>query len=313
MNNDCLDKYPMKSSYFSEEAHRRVFEFILSQRNNNITADSVTLKNFFNTDEILRQIGGSNYLSIMLVVSTGILDYVSYCKLLQDFYIKRQFKELLLNHLKEVENLKLNSDTLLKNCMDEMQQLRESNVNFSFGYEKLEEIDNKLENATDSYVKTGLIDFDKEILGIPRGNLTVLGGRPSMGKSTLALNIACNMAKNGNRICFFSAEMSKAELYVKILSRLTSIDNRRISQNNLSGYEIERIEETKKNLKIPLFIDDRTFVDTDYIKQGILNFRRRNKGIDCVFIDHLHLLKDRHNRPLAKLAFAKICQDIKNF
>jgi hypothetical protein len=119
------------------------------------------------------------------------------------------------------------------------------------------------------------------------------------------------MAKNGNKIYFFSAEMSKTELYVKILSRLTDIDNKRISQKTLSSYEIERIEESKKNLHIPLFINDRTSIDTDYIKQGILNFRRRNKGIDCVFIDHLHLLKDRHNAKTRNDLLGNITSDLK--
>ncbi|MDR0571834.1 MAG: hypothetical protein LBG48_03220, partial [Rickettsiales bacterium] len=107
-----LDRMNVKGGYFYEEAHRRIFDYIAkTYRNNKISPDSVVCKNFFDSDEILKQIGGSNYIGILLSVSTGIFDVLSYAKLIQDLYFKRQFKELLVETWKETKNLQIDSET----------------------------------------------------------------------------------------------------------------------------------------------------------------------------------------------------------
>jgi replicative DNA helicase len=177
-----------------------------------------------------------------------------------------------------------------------MQRLSELCPVSTSNYETLVTIANNTEdNTSNNYIKTGFTDFDKEVLGLPNGNLTILAGRPAMGKSTLALNIAYNMARQQKKnVYFFSAEMNRTELYTKILSRLTDIDSKRISQRTLTTYELEKIDEAKRDLQVPLFIDDRSCIDTDYIRQSIINFKKETKkSIDCIFADHLHILRDK--------------------
>ena len=142
------------------------------------------------------------------------------------------------------------------------------------------------------HIPTGFYDLDNILVGLQRSDMIVLAARPSIGKTSLALNIARNAALNNNaRVALFSLEMSKMELAYRFLSCESGIDSQNIRLDHLNERQREDIMETMGRLsEAPIYIDDSPFLrDTDM--RGKARRLHSEKGIDLIVVDYIQLMR----------------------
>ena len=144
-------------------------------------------------------------------------------------------------------------------------------------------------------LKTGLNDFDKKIGGLHKSDLIIIAGRPSMGKTAFATNIAsniCNKKINNKKtnVLFFSLEMSSEQLATRVLSEISQISSEGIRTGNLSKTDFEKIIKASEKLKeLSLFIDDSPALTISSIRTRSRRLKRKH-GLDLIIIDYLQLI-----------------------
>ncbi|WP_136797067.1 replicative DNA helicase [Desulfosediminicola ganghwensis] len=142
---------------------------------------------------------------------------------------------------------------------------------------------------------TGYTNIDNLIGGLVATNLIILAARPSMGKTTLALNIAENVARSGAPVCFFSMEMARGELTEKLFSRASSVSLTRIRSGHISSKERERIKHAANELRtVPLFLYDQPGLSIHQITATTKSLHMRH-GLGLVIVDYLGLMRGEGN------------------
>ncbi len=160
-------------------------------------------------------------------------------------------------------------------------------------------------------ISTGLDDLDKRLGGLHPSDLLILAGRPSMGKTSLATNIAFNIAKaykkgirpdgsegavEGGVVGFFSLEMSAEQLAARVLSEASRVPSHQIRHGDMTEEEMRRFIEAAKTLEnCPLFIDDTPALPISTIAARARRLKRQH-GLDAIFIDYLQLARPASNR-----------------
>jgi replicative DNA helicase len=167
-------------------------------------------------------------------------------------------------------------------------------------------------------VPTGLTDLDSRLGGMHKQDLIIIAGRPSMGKTALATNIAFHAAKNiekkGSKstVSFFSLEMSSEQLATRILSEQSRIRSNDIRRGKVSEKEFEQFIETSKNIfELPLYIDETPAITIS----AISNRSRRIKrlfGLDLIVIDYIQLMRTSGKRDWGRVQeISEITQGLK--
>lgn len=314
LNNDYLGKVNdiLKSEDFYEFAHQKIYDYIIQTTlRSNLVADSITLKTFFENSEEIKNIGGSNYLSILLNAGTGIIDIVDYARIIKDLALKRHLvligEEIINNSYKNSSNIKAQS--LIEEAEGELFNLSysgENNKTFVGIVNPLAETVNKTRLAIErdgniSGIPTDYIDMDRLLGGFQSGDLIIIAARPSMGKSALAINFAYNAAKffdteykdgktkEKKSVGFFSLEMPADQIASRILSRETGINATRFRTGEIEKEDFDKIVKKADEIsKLPFYIDDTPALSIAAIKTRIRRIvRQKNLGI--AFVDYLQL------------------------
>ena len=335
-NNDYhtrISEY-LHEDFFYELAHKEIYKYISKTiQRSSIVADSITLKNFFDTNEIISSIGGSNYLSILLSMSSGIVDIISYAKLIQDLAIKRKLSIVGEEIVADVYK-KGNSETAQQQIEFAESKLFDlsNKVETSKGFLNIvnsmaETINNitqaRLRDSHISGISCKLMDLDRMLSGFQNSDLIILAGRPSMGKSTLAINIAYNASlefkeeyeQTGNKksVGFFSLEMPANQIAAKILSIETGLNTDKFRKGEVEDNEFDKIVEKADLIsKVPLFIDDTPALTISSIKTRIRRLIKQ-ENLSFVIIDYLQLIKgiNESSRGNRVLEISEITQGLK--
>jgi replicative DNA helicase len=150
-------------------------------------------------------------------------------------------------------------------------------------------------NKNDCFLETGFNNFDRSLIGLPRKNLIILAGRPSMGKSTLALQMGLNIASMAKNVLYFSQEMSNTENINKVFANLSGIDSRHFTYATQTEDEIQNLSNlcNENNLvNYNFFLDDTPKVDINYIQKTFRKLKRKIGSVDLVILDHLQITED---------------------
>lgn len=145
-------------------------------------------------------------------------------------------------------------------------------------------------------IPTGFTDVDYEIKGLNKGDLIVIGSRPTMGKTSFALNIAINVALKENiPVAIFSPELSKGQCVNRILSSQAMVSNEKINTGELDDEEWNRLSEAQKQLQDKeIYIDDTVGISIEQIKEKCTKLKQE-KNIELIVIDYLQLIKSNKN------------------
>ncbi len=288
----------IQANYFYETIHQEIYNLLANEIKTNKSLNPITIKQVL--QPIFERFKVGNYLSSLLNFGSGIVDIKPYCQELKNLYAKRELQKIMIV-CQENLNQPNNADEIMQNIRTKLDHLEEEASNYEYEVKSYSEImaQRVLEIETTindkeqtNYIKTDILDFDREFTGIPRTQLTILGGRSSMGKSTFALQIALNVAKTKN-VLFFSQEMGLRENADKIIANLNQINSVSVRDSHLSTNEIAKIKEVcEATTNLKLFIVEKQGIDSNYINKTVKRFQRKVGNVDLIIVDHLQMTKD---------------------
>ena len=317
-NNDVFDRVSsiLRSEHFFEPVHARIFDVAAARIQRNALASPVTLKAFMEDDPGLKDLGGPAYLVRLAGSAVATFAVKDYAQLVYDHALRRDLIALGRDISTKAATPHVDSEPRAQiveaeQALYKMAEQGRSDTGFqSF----LRAVTDAVQVANAAYQRdgglaglaTGLIDMDKKLGGLHRSDLLILAARPSMGKTSLATNIAFNIAKayrkgqlpdgsegaiDGGVVGFFSLEMSAEQLAARVLSEAAEIPSEQIRRGDMTEPEFRRFVEAAKTLEAcPLFIDDTPALP---IAQLAARARRlkRTHGLDVLFVDYLQLVR----------------------
>ena len=316
VNNEALYRVTdfLLPDHFFEPIHQRVFELIASLVRAGKIATPITLKTFLGEMD-LGGMTASQYLARLAAEATTVINAQDYGRTIYDLAIRRQLigvGEDLVNTAYDAP-VDLPPREQIEDAERRLYELAEKG-RYEGGFQKF---DGALRLAIDmaaaayqragglSGISSGLRDLDQRMGGLQPSDLIVLAGRPAMGKTSLATNIAFNMAKawrgerqpdgsiktvDGAIVAFFSLEMSADQLATRIVAEQSGISSYKIRQGRITEGDFARLTDVAAQIeKLPLYIDQTGGIS---IAQLVARARRlkRQKGLDALFIDYLQLL-----------------------
>ena len=273
-------------------------------------ANPITLKNHFENDE--DKINIPEYLVKITKFSTSNRQAIEYSKIVYDLYVKRQLIKLSeeIIDTAKLNDIDKNSQTIIENSEKSLFDLAEKG-SFSNTIVKFDEaLKLTIDMASTAYkndegivgVPTGLRDLDEKLGGLHKSDLLIIAGRPSMGKTALATNIAFNAAKkfqqDGKKtsVAFFSLEMSSEQLSTRILAEQSRIKSNDIRRGRISEDQFDKFIETSKDIsELPLYIDETPAISI----AALCNRARRMKriyGLDLIVVDYIQLMTAVNSR-----------------
>ena len=294
---------------FFDPMHQKIFNAIESLIYKGMLANPITLKNYFEDEK--DDLNVPEYLIKITKFSTSIRQAIEYSKIIYDMFVRR---ELIKISEQTIDNAKLNDlDVSGQNIIENSERLLfdlAEKGSFNSSLVKFDDaMKQTIEMASAAYkneggivgVPTGLKDLDNKLGGLHQSDLIIIAGRPSMGKTSLATNIAFNAAKhiqdNGKKssIAFFSLEMSSEQLSTRILSEQARIASNDIRRGRISDEQFDQFLETSKNIaELPLFIDETPAISIAAMSNRARRIKRLH-GLDMIVVDYIQLMKGTFN------------------
>ena len=317
-NNDLFDRVAqiLRAEHFYDPVHARIFETAAARIAKNNLASPVTLKAFLEDDAGLAELGGPAYLMRLAGAAISSFAVRDYAEMIYDLAIRRELIDVGNEIAAKAARVELQSEPKeqIVEAEQKLYALAEQGQTEQGFQSFLTAVTDAVKVANAAYqregglagVSTGLIDMDKKLGGLHRSDLLILAGRPSMGKTSLATNVAFNIARaykkgitssgeegavDGGVVGFFSLEMSAEQLASRILSEVAEIPSNQIRRGDFTEGEFRRIVDAAKELEAaPLFIDDTPALPISQLAARARRLKRTH-GLDALFVDYLQLVR----------------------
>jgi len=310
VSNDIYDEISpiLDAQKFFDPIHVKLYETIENLISKGLLANPITLKNYFENNEGLKELGGQEYLIKITKFSTSVRQAIDYAKIVQEMHLRRELIKIsqsILDESSSNREVGSSGEIIIQNAEKSLFDLAERG-HFNQSFMKFDNaLKQTIEMAKSAYqneeglvgVPTGLTDLDSRLGGLHKQDLIIIAGRPSMGKTALATNIAFHAAKNIEKkeikstVAFFSLEMSSEQLSTRILSEQSRIRSNDIRRGKVSEKEFEQFIETSKNIfNLPLYIDETPAITI----AAISNRSRRIKrlfGLELIIVDYIQLMR----------------------
>ena len=337
-NNDVFDRISgvIRAEHFYDPVHARIFDIAASRIARNALASPVTLKAFMEDDEGLRDLGGPAYLVRLAGAAVSAFAARDYAQIIRDLALRRELIRLgrdISARAAQVDVASEPADQIVQ-AEQHLYQLAEQGRPDSGFQSFLRAVTDAVMIANAAYqrdgmlsgISTGLTDLDRKLGGLHKSDLLILAGRPSMGKTSLATNIAFNIARayrkgrladgsegavNGGVVGFFSLEMSAEQLAARILSEASEIPSEQIRRGDMTEGEFRRFVEAAKALEsCPLYIDDTPALPISQLAARARRLKRTH-GLDALFVDYLQLVRPASARDSRVNEVSEITQGLK--
>jgi replicative DNA helicase len=308
LNNECYFKSDsfLLPIHFSEEIHQRIYDLISETIKQGKVADPICIKNFLG-DHKIGSLSMKEYLSQLVTEAASLINVYDYSRLIYDLFIRRGLIKIAQDVVFSATHASIETDpeTQIEEAEKQLYELAERQdrkncfIDLSSAVSESNEILKSVYQNKNKIcgISSGFKCLDELIGGFQRSNLIILAGRPGMGKTSFATNIALNMLKNPQGapkgIGFFSLEMSSEELATRMISDESRISSFSIRKGDLSELDYGRVTAASNRIKkLPLYIDDTGGLSID---QLVIRARRlkRQKGIDLLIIDYLQYLSGK--------------------
>jgi replicative DNA helicase len=310
-NNLTFDKVNefLRPDHFADALHGRIYEAAGKLIERGQIANALTLKSLFDQDPALLEHGGAQYLARLAASVVTIINAEDYGRAIHDLHLRRQLIDLgeVMVNTAHDHDLDLPATGQIETAEEKLFRLAETGDTEN-GLRPLTEALTGAINMAEAAVKreghvtgvtTGLVDLDKKLGGLQPSDLVILAGRPSMGKTALATNIAFNAAlahklapENGGRVAFFSLEMSAEQLATRILAEQTGISSDRIRRGEISrDDDFSRLVIAAQDLQtLPMHIDDTPGLSVPAMRTRARRLKRRH-GLGLIVVDYLQLMR----------------------
>ena len=321
----------LRPEQFYDDVNGKIFEAIAKLLENNQLADPLTLKNYFLQKDEMELIGGDRYLIELAKNSTILSNTTEYGKLIYDLYQRREILKISDEITNEANSfdLETNASQIIEKAEAKLYNLSSSgeiSQDFKKFSTSLVEAINSAESAYKregqlSGIPTGFTDLDQLLGGLHKTDLIILAGRPSMGKTALATNIAFKMVNTKsmddenkkNIVGFFSLEMSSEQLATRILAEDSSISSEKIRRGQLNSNDFQKIVKSSQTLgDLSLYIDDSPNLSISALRTRARRLKRKY-GLNAIVIDYLQLVRPSLSRPDNRvLEIAEMTRNLKS-
>lgn len=303
IDNQVLDRVTelVEARHFSDPLHGHLFEIMRGLIEGGRLADAATVgAQTAELAEIAPGMPVSRYVGRLLSRATTTMYARDYAKVVREFAVRRELIRIGGDMIEaaHASETAVPAKEIIAGTEGFLYELAERGT-YGKGSRPLSELLVEVTTAAnDAYIaggrktglKSGLIDLDKRLSGIAPGHLIILAGRPSMGKTALALNIAFRIAKAGTPVQVDSMEMSGEELTLRLLAEQAEIPANKIRDGELTAGQIEHVARTSTRIReTPIFIDDAGGLTIGKLSARARRIKRK-RGIGCLVVDYLQLM-----------------------
>ncbi len=305
----------LKPRDFYAPANSAIFDVLDRLISNGRVADGVTLREHFERDGRLVDIGGARYLADLLDSAAFGPEILDYARLVHDLSLRRELIDIGSEMVQKATKSEIDEpgDMQIQEAEKKLFALAERGAGAQ-GFQSFNTaLAQSIETATLAFkrdgkiagVPTGLNDLDRMLGGLHKSDLVILAARPSMGKTALATNIAYYAAKHCRRstgpngtmktdegavVGFFSLEMSSDQLAARVLADVSGVPSDKMRRGDLSPRDYEQIREAASDMEgIPLYIDDMGGISISQLSARARRLQRTS-GLDLLIIDYLQLI-----------------------
>ena len=317
INNDAYDRVSdfLRVEHFVEEIHRRIFENAGHLIRAGKLASPITLKTFLGEHDLGGGLTVPQYLARLVAEATTVINAHDYGRTIHDLSVRRE----LINIGEDIVNVAFDApvDSAPKEQIEEAERRLYSIAEtgkYGGGFQRFSDaLKIAVDMAAKAYerdghlsgISTGLDDLDHKMGGLQSSDLIIIAGRPGMGKTALATNIAFNIAKayrgevrpdgsteavNGGIVGFFSLEMSSEQLATRVIAEQSGVASYKIRRGDITEHEFHLVSKAMQDMQaIPFYIDPTGGIS---IAQLTARARRlkRQRGLDLLVVDYLQLL-----------------------
>ena len=338
VNNEVYDRvaHLVEERHFFDPLHGRIFRTAARRIQDNALASPVTLRPYLENDPGLAEVGGVGYLARLAGAAISVWHARDYAQAIHDLAIRRELITLgedIAGRAAVVDEETTPQDQIVA-AEQALYNLAEKGRHEGGFIRFVQAATDAVNVANAAYqrdgglagLSTGLIDMDRKLGGLHPSDLLILAGRPSMGKTSLATNIAFNIAKrhrigeradgstgtvDGGVVGFFSLEMSSEQLATRILSEQSEVPSERIRRGEMDEEEFRRFVHAAQELhKMPLYIDDTPALPISTLAARARRLKRTH-GLDALFVDYLQLVRATGRADSRVLEVSEITQGLK--
>ena len=292
---EVMDKIHPEDFYVP--AHQAIYESMRELFDTSQAIDAVTVSESLRRKGELEKIGGIQYLTRLVDIVPSTSNVVYYAGIVEDHAKRRE----LIRAGSSVTEYAFNIDDEIASVLDRAEQavlgvaekrssqtLLEIGPMFSDVLGHIERLEQQGSEMTG--LATGFVDLDKKLAGLQNANLVVIAGRPAMGKSSLAMNIATNAAAAGEPVALFSLEMSKEEIVQRILSSVGKVDSMKLRSGQLGPLWQRVVDAAGRMYQAPIYVDDSPIVTITDIRAKCRRLKRK-RGLSLVVVDYIQLME----------------------
>jgi replicative DNA helicase len=323
LDNDALNKVmdALTEEDFYRTAHRQLFRAMLELDERNEAIDQVTLTEYLKGEGQLEAVGGSAYIAELGMMVPSAANARYHARIVRDKSVLRGLITVSTEIITNAYEGTAAVDQLLDNAERSVFGLAQGRLGRTFAPIK-ETIERGLEIIEAFYtgqrgltgIPTGFYDLDGKLSGLQPSDLVVIAGRPSMGKTSLALGLAAHAAtEHHKKVGIFSLEMSKEQLVVRMLSSKARLDSHSLRTGKIqTKEEWKRLVEAAEALShAPIFIDDSGALTVQQMRGKARRLQKEQKGLDLLIVDYLQLMQGRADAESRQQEISDISRSLK--
>lgn len=302
---------------FYVKAHQEIYEATLKLHAQGKPTDLMSVTSWLQDHHLLDRVGGTIKLIQLIDRTVSAVNIDRYAALIMDKYLRRQL--ICAGH--EIVDLGFDTAIELDNVLDESEKKifrltqkrpQEGLIPISDTLvQTFSDIEKLHQKVAQPGIPCGFYDLDAMTSGFGRSDLIIIAGRPSMGKTSFALNIAHSVAKDNLPVAIFSLEMSKEQLALRLLASEAGIESNKLRSGRLSQKELEPLFDSLGTLTtLPIFIDDAANATVMQMRSQVRRLQVEHKGqLGLVLIDYLQLMEGGSDNRVQELS--KITRSLK--
>ncbi len=307
----------LKGDEFYKESHRLIFRAIQDLFEANEPVDLLTVTDLLAERNEIESAGGAAYVASLTEIMGSSSNVHAYARIVSEKAVLRR----LIQSANEIISFSYGGGLAAEDVLDRAEEaifkiaerkIRNSYFPLKEVIKKNIETIERLQEYRDSItgVPSGFKDLDKLTAGFQKSDLIILAARPSMGKTALALNVARNAAqKAGVPVGFFSLEMSKEQLAMRLLCMEAMVDSHKIRTGFLSQHEGAKLISAANSLDVPIYIDDTPAITPLELRAKAR--RMMTEGLGMVVVDYLQLMKGRETADRREQEISEISRSLK--
>ena len=304
---------------FYRDGHKIIYETILDMFKDDMPVDTLTLVERLKSTDMLERAGGVSYISDLSTSMVSTANLTSYIKIVEEKSLLRKLIRASTAIIEDSYNKQDDVYSIVDSAEKKIFDIAERKSTSDFeplsdvlerGFIEIERLFNNKGQITG--VGSGFVDLDSKTSGFQKGDMILIAARPSMGKTTFALNIAEHAAlKEGKSVVIFSLEMSKEQLAYKLLCSVANVDMLKLRKGDLDDSDWENIARATGPLsKAKIYIDDRAGMSIMEMRSKCRRLKIEH-GIDLILIDYLQLMSGSSSAESRQQQVSEISRSIK--